>query len=334
MWGSRIDKREYTAVWAERQGGDRMFLSGGGEMTTKKEKRQVRKKQVRNKRIAKQKARKIGSGAATIESLPCGEAMKGLLSIFGETDESEGSPVDEAQQIMYEAWEAPTRERAVALAKKALSVSAGCADAYNLLAEESATTLDEVIELYRKGVEAGERALGKETFEQDVGYFWGLLETRPYMRARAGLAQSLWAAGKREEAVGHYRELLRLNPNDNQGIRDSLMPCLIELGRDQDAEKLFKAYKDDGMAVWLYSRALLDFRKYGDSPVAGKSLAGAMKENRHVPAYLLGRKKMPKRLPAYHGFGDENEAIVYAESCAAAWKATPGALAWLAARTK
>ena len=303
-------------------------------MVTKREKRQTKKEQERKKRIAKKKARKIGSGATTVESLPRREAMEGMLSIFDETGEGEHGPLDEAQQIMYEAWEAPTRERAVAMAKKALSVSADCADAYNLLAEESATTLEEVVELYRKGVEAGERALGKETFEKDVGYFWGLLETRPYMRARVGLAQSLWAAGRREEAVEHYRELLRLNPNDNQGIRDVLMPCLIELNRDRDAENLFKAYEDDAMAEWLYSRALLDFRKYGDSPVASKSLTVALKENRHVPGYLLGRKKMPKRLPAYHGFGDENEAIAYAESSAAAWRATQGALAWIAARIK
>jgi len=29
-----------------------------------------------------------------------------------------------------------------------------------------------------KGVEAGERALGKEAFERDRGHFWGVLETR------------------------------------------------------------------------------------------------------------------------------------------------------------
>lgn len=299
-----------------------------------KKKRLTKTKPAKKKPPAKKKTKKRRSGVTAMESLPPMEAMEGLLSVFGETDEVERKPVDQAQQIMYEAWEAPTRERAVALAKKALLVSADCADAYNLLAEQSATTLDEVIELYGKGVEAGERALGKETFEKDIGFFWGLMETRPYMRARAGLAQSLWAAGKREEAVEHYRELLRLNPNDNQGIRDLLMPCLIQLNRDQDAEKLFKAYEDDAMAVWTYSRALLDFRKYGDSSIAENSLAAALKENRHVPDYLLDRKKMPKRLPAYYGFGDENEAIAYAEFSRAAWEAIPGALAWLAARKK
>jgi len=240
------------------------------------------------------------------------------------------SAIDVAQELIYDAWEAPTKKRRVALARKALKISPDCADAYLLLAETEATSADEVINFYRKGVEAGERAIGKKAFKNDVGHFWGILETRPYMRARAGLAECLREMGKTEEAVDHYWDMLRLNPNDNQGVRDLLMPCLIELGRDQDAEKLFKQYRNDGMAVWLYSRVLLDFRKHGDSAVSCKSLKTALKENRHVPDYLLGRKKLPRYLPDYYGFGDENEAVFYAYGSREAWKATPGALEWLA----
>ena len=51
--------------------------------------------------------------------------------------------------------------------------------------EETAETPEQALELYRKGVEAGERALGSESFNEYAGHFWGHLETRPYMRARA-----------------------------------------------------------------------------------------------------------------------------------------------------
>ena len=240
--------------------------------------------------------------------------------------------IDVAQEVIYDAWEAPTKKRRIALARKALEISPDCADAYLILAETEAASIEDVIALYRKGVEAGERAIGKKAFKNDVGYFWGLLETRPYMRARAGLAECLRAEGKPEEAVEHYWDMLRLNPNDNQGIRDLLMPCLIELGRDKDAEKLFKQYKGDGMAVWIYSRALLDFRKHGDSAISDRSLKKALEENRHVPDYLLGRKKMPRYIPDYYGFGDENEAVLYAYGNRGAWKATPGAMEWLAVK--
>jgi tetratricopeptide (TPR) repeat protein len=280
--------------------------------------------------------KKQGTPRAKLPNIPSPESMEGMLSdFFGDGGRrSEPSAVDQAQRIMYDAWEATTRQQRVALAKKALKLSSDCADAYVLLAEEMAKSLDEAIDLYQKGMEAGERALGKRAFKEDVGHFWGLLETRPYMRARAGLAQSLWDAGEREQAVEHYWDMLRLNPNDNQGIRDVLMPCLIELGCDGKAEKLFKQYKEDSMAVWMYSRALLDFRKEGDSPVAGTSLKAALEENKHVRAYLLGRKKMPRHLPDYYGFGDENEAVTYVFGNKSAWEATPGALEWLAAKVK
>ena len=112
------------------------------------------------------------------------------------------------------------------------------------------------------------------------------------------------------------------------------MPCLLELGRDKDAEKLFKQYDDDGMATWMYSRLLLDFRKYGDSPKVGASLKAALAENKFVPSYLLGRKKMPRNLPDHYGFGDDSEAVAYAYANIVAWQTTPGALEWLAAKLK
>ncbi len=234
-----------------------------------------------------------------------------------------------AQEMMDEAWEAGDAKTREALARKALELSPDCADAYVLLAEETTRLVIEAFDLYQKGVEAGERALGPAFFKENEGYFWGLLETRPYMRARAGLAQCLWEMGRHDESLGHYREMLRLNPNDNQGHRDLLLPRLIELGADREAGDLFKRYKDDAMATWLYSRALLDFRASGDSAQARKALGEALKENHHVPAYLLGQKRLPRHLPGMYGFGDENEAVLYAFEAKKGWKNTKGALDWL-----
>lgn len=97
--------------------------------------------------------------------------------------------LERAQDLMYQAWEA-TGPMRVKLARQALEISPDCADAYVLLAEETARTPEEALDLYTKGVAAGERALGKKYFEENAGHFWGLLETRPYMRARLGLAQT------------------------------------------------------------------------------------------------------------------------------------------------
>ena len=239
------------------------------------------------------------------------------------------TPLEEAQDLMYEAWDARGRRR-IRLARKALEVSPDCADAYVLLAEETARSLEEARDLYVKGVEAGERALGTEAFEEGVGHFWGILETRPYMRARAGLAGCLWVLGEQEAAIEHYRDMLRLNPSDNQGLRYRLASCLLQLDRDEELEALLNQYEDDVMADWLYTWALLAFRRGGDSREARNRLQEAQKWNLHVPAFLLGRKRLPRTLPDTITFGGESEAISYAAEFGESWRRTEGALEWLA----
>src|SRR5947209_3453571 len=157
--------------------------------------------------------------------------------------ESELTPLEQAQDKMYEAWEARSRKARVRLAREALAISPDCADAYVLLAEETARTPDEALKLYEEGVRAGERALGPEAFAEDAGNFWGILETRPYMRARAGVAECLWAMGEAGRAVEHFRELLRLNPGDNQGNRYPLARLLLQEGRDEELDALLGEYK-------------------------------------------------------------------------------------------
>ncbi|RME71623.1 MAG: tetratricopeptide repeat protein [Chloroflexi bacterium] len=256
--------------------------------------------------------------------------MESSLSIFGTGFQDPA--LNQAQQIMYEAWEEQNPVRRIMLARQALSISPDCADAYVLLAEEEADTVGRALEYYQKGVEAGERALGKDYFEQDVGYFWGLLETRPYMRAREGLARTLVQLKRYDEAIAHYRDMLRLNPGDNQGIRYSLLNLLTSLGRDDEAWALLNQY-DDGMAEWLYTQALLTFRREGPTQKAAAALRRAIKMNPHVPAYLTGRKRIPRQLPPYISLGEDTEAMYYASGYLPIWRKTPGALDWLKQHT-
>ena len=229
---------------------------------------------------------------------------------------------------MYEAFDAQGARR-VALAREALAISPDCADAYLLLAEETASSAEEARELLTQGVAAGKWALGPAPFEEDVGHFWSLLETRPYMRARAALAETLWALDRREEAVEHHRELLRLNPNDNQGLRYRQAEWLFWLGRDDELDELFAAYEEDAAATFAYTKAMAAFRREGDSAEARRLLEEARELNPHVPAYLSGSKPLPKRLPDYVGFGDDSEAVDYAAGAAALWASVPDALTWL-----
>ena len=68
------------------------------------------------------------------------------------------------------------------------------------------------------------------------------------MRAKLGLAICLWERNEREEALKHLREMLHLNPNDNQGVRSILAAYLIESSLHDELAALLKAYKDDTSA--------------------------------------------------------------------------------------
>jgi hypothetical protein len=50
------------------------------------------------------------------------------------------------------------------------------------------------------------------------------------VRPRAGLADALLKLGDDEAAISHYRDMLKLNPGDNQGIRHVLLACLLRRG--------------------------------------------------------------------------------------------------------
>ncbi|MDP1963404.1 MAG: hypothetical protein Q8K93_14510, partial [Reyranella sp.] len=209
---------------------------------------------------------------------------------------------------------------------------------YAILANEAKAGSDEQLELWRRGVAVGEEALGSEVFEEMAGHFWGILETRPYMRSRVGLAVALWRRGAgdeaaRNEAIGHLQAVLALNPDDNQGARYLLAGWLAQMERGEELESLLAAYADEYSAFWGWSRALAAFRKTGDTAESRALLAEAVEINRHVRDYLCGDRKVPRRKPPYYSPGAASEAMVYIEDHAAAWRGTAGALDWLRAQS-
>jgi tetratricopeptide (TPR) repeat protein len=149
------------------------------------------------------------------------------------------------------------------------------------------------------------------------------------MEARKGLADALWLDGRREEAVRHFSELIRLNPNDNQSIRDRLAPALIALGDDEAAEDLLSRYEEDITAAHHFNLALATFRRNGDDQASRERLADAVAANRHVPDLLLGRLEVPYPIPDTYALGSTDEAVLYFLEAEDAWDETPGALEWL-----
>ncbi|RKY36434.1 MAG: hypothetical protein DRP78_03655 [Candidatus Omnitrophota bacterium] len=263
------------------------------------------------------------------------EQLKDYMNSIVKTEKipkmSAKSAVDFAQDIMYEAWDAESREERVKLAKEALSVSVDCADAYNLLADEDTKTIEEAKELYQKGVDAGKRALGAKCFKEGQGHLWGNVSTRPYMRSLLGLMDCLWMLEEYEEAITYAKEMLRLNTNDNQGVRYNLIAYLSELGRYDELDELLNKgdYKDDYAPEWLYTRALLAFVKQGNSAYAKQKLEVALKRNKYAAEYITGSKRMPRFPPQDVIMCGEDEGACAAFRFICTWRRVAGAVEWL-----
>jgi len=214
------------------------------------------------------------------------------------------------------------------LVKQALELDPNNADAYIYLASVE-KDLDKAIVMYEKAIKAGEKTLGKKFFKEEKGCFWGFLETRPYMRAKAGLADCLIAKKEVDKAIEIYEEMLELNPNDNQGIRYLLSTLLLSKKDLTKFQAFIKNNEQEDCAVWNYNNALYHFKKSGQTPTSDKELLKAYKSNEFVIDYMLGIKEMPDELPQYIALGDENEAISYVVGAWTVWEETEKALDWL-----
>jgi len=282
---------------------------------------------------SKSRKKKLSTGARKppLPPLPDPRVIESALASLAGSPAADEA-LDRAQEVIYDAWDAATPKRRLELAAKALAISPLCADALVLFAEHAAPGSAEQLDWYRRGAAAGEAALGETVLAEDAGHFWGLLETRPYMRARLGLARLLWMRGARDEALAHFRDMLRLNPNDNQGVRYVLAAALVETDGDSELAGLLKDYDEEASAAWDYAKALAAFRRAGDDATSRRLLNEAIAGNPHVPAYLLQLRKMPKVPPAFMSPGEEDEAICFMIEFGAGWARTPGAIDWLRER--
>ena len=259
--------------------------------------------------------------------LPDRAAMDIFRTLFSAQDVRDATV--KAQYVIYDAWEAPTVRRQAALARKALGISPLCADAFSLLAEH-ARSLETALDLYGRALEAAELALGPNGFADYAGHFWGELDTRPYMRAKAGLAGILAKLGDEAAAIDHYRAMLVLNPNDNQGIRYILAAHLLRRGDETGLKALLASYKDEWSPYWLYTQALLAFRDGGArNPKAARFARDARAQNPHVPGILAGTSPQVALDSDFITVGGADEASHYVAEFGFAWRETPCAIAWL-----
>ena len=234
---------------------------------------------------------------------------------------------DRAQEMVYQAQEMPIIE-GKKLIKKALKLDPENVDALKYLADVE-ENLDKALKMYEKAVKIAEKNLGKSFFKENKGYFWGLIETRPYMRVSADYARCLFMNGEVDKSLKIYEDLLELNPMDNQGIRYEISTALLRNKQLSKYESLIKKFEDEDCALWHYNNAIYHFIKTGDSKTSNKALLKAYKSNRHVLDFMLGIKELPHHPPSYIGRGDENEAVAYVYDTWKVWENIDGGFMWL-----
>jgi len=230
----------------------------------------------------------------------------------------------ERAEAMYQDALACFGRRRVLLAREALAEDPSHVEA-SILVAESTRAVDRRMELFQNAKQAAATALGKE-MDQLAGEFWGFHETRPYMRACHGLAVAFADAGQISDAIEQYREMLQLNPNDNQGVRYEIVPLLLEQERDAEAIEVLDQYPEES-ALWLYMKALVEFRRGGRPAKAKKAIRAAFKGNDHVLKLLQSEE--PPLIPESYALGSPEEAAICLGELQTVWDETEGFLEWM-----
>lgn len=256
------------------------------------------------------------------------------------------TPKERAEELMNHGWgifqnisplnDIPKHYLAEAEEKFSEAVAANpeLADAYNGLAfiEFSRGNYAASRRYSEAALEKARKSLDSEA--PDAFSWYSELETRPYMRARHNLGLSLMRMGEWQGAVSEFRELLKRNPNDNQGVRYLIGPLYHLAG---DLRHAIPAYRKaagnnersgDPHNECSYALALYETGKYEEAVLRFRY---ATFLNLHIPQALLG---LPvKRLGIWYGsnHAEPAYAIKYAEEYGPMWGGKTDALAFLRA---
>ncbi|OAX41732.1 hypothetical protein K503DRAFT_848207 [Rhizopogon vinicolor AM-OR11-026] len=197
-----------------------------------------------------------------------------------------------------------------------------------------------------KGREGLKQRFGMDCFNdgsKEVGKFYSILETRPYMRVLQAQVRLYFEDGQFGKSADTMIEMLRLCPGDNMAQRTWLGSMLISAGRPSEALSFVKTWlahnrretpprggtifqppspdclsleheeylsKRDGSM--LHSAALACFRLWGNCPVARQYLRIAARANPVILTKILAKLERPRNLNNNpRGFNSPEEAQDY-----------------------
>ena len=225
---------------------------------------------------------------------------------------------EQSDDLLFEAYDEPVKTKAIKLAKQALELNPNNIDAENFITKHETNTIKR-LKKYEETLNKEKANLEKENFfnEENVGIFWGLIETRPYMRTKHSYMLTLMELGRYTEAIKQGEELLELCESDNLGVRYLIIGLYTVLERFEECEKIYNKYSDDSTFM-LFPLAVMYYKR-GDYRKCKKILKEIQENNKYLLDYLIGIKKFTKaktkdiEINGTYSWGSESEAYFVAK---------------------
>ncbi|MDI9520888.1 MAG: hypothetical protein QM308_07045 [Bacillota bacterium] len=192
------------------------------------------------------------------------ERMDKFTKEYFETMDKKDRPLD-AFDYLEMAEDAANGKEAIRYAKKALELDSYLLDAELIIAEEKSYSAEEFEKQLKAIIKKGETQLLEQGIskEENEGDFYGLHETRPYMRMRKEYADLLISQGKFRLSISEIEDIIRLNESDNLGMRYMLMALYSFFEDEEKALALYKKYEEDS-AFMLLPLIALYYKKEDD----------------------------------------------------------------------
>lgn len=151
---------------------------------------------------------------------------------------------EDAEDYLELACSSDNAKDALKYAKQALKLDPFNYDAEAMVIEFKSTDVTKLVRDYEKAVKNATKHMDEEGYfeEENIGDFWAILETRPYMRLRRAYLDALVNCRMMRRAEEECKELLRLCENDNMGVRFVLMHIYAYFEDEAGALELSEKY--------------------------------------------------------------------------------------------
>ena len=237
-------------------------------------------------------------------------------------------PRERAQDLAFEAYELPA-PRALAAARRALKLDPACTDARAIKAYVTHGEGPDLVLALEEILADAERDLGEDFFTRAAGDYWTLVPARPYLRTTRQLAELLWDAGYRLDAISWYELLLELDPLDHSGNAPLLIGDYLAMGEVQRAWDVLEQYDPGDSSVMAWAWVLLHLL-VDDEDAARTALDRALVLNAYAVTGILGLgDEMTPEITPYVAAGSQAEANVCEQILGEAWDRAPYAQDWL-----